>query len=188
MNRIPPHMRGMGRDFGTPRQDNEQAPSYASQQSFVTWGDRQTITFDPPAGFVGPGTLFALFPVAAFTIPGLVAFNQLVDLRFKRPTTFAVCLFLEMTQSPIGDYSRILFNINTSVGKAANRIQRVVQYDATLATSGTAPAIVSTLDTSQIAAHTIQIIPEGLATHYSTAGPQPSRTISWSAWVAPLVD
>lgn len=185
MNRIPPHMRGMGREFL--RQDNEQAPSYQSQQAFVRWGSRQTITFDPPAGFVGPGTLFAFFPVPAFNIPGLVQFQQLVDLRFKRPTTFAVCLFLEMNVVPIGDSSRMTFDVNVSVGQAANRIQRLVEYTATIATA-TAPQIVSVLDTSQLAAQTIQIIPEGLSTHYSTPGPAPSRTISWSAWVAPLVD
>lgn len=183
--RIPPHLRGMSRE--EPRQDNQQGIAYQDQQSFLTWGGRQSITFDAPAGFVGPGTLFFKGP-PGFNIPGLVLLEQLVDLRFKRPTTFAICLFIEMTLSAIGDNARMVFDVNTSVGKAANRIQKLVQYDATLATSGTAPQLVSIVDTSQIAAQTIQIVPEGLSTHYSTPGPVPTRTITWSAWVAPLVD
>src|SRR6267378_6272471 len=162
------------------RADNEQGPAYLAQQAFVTWGGRDNVSVTAAGS---PVTLFFPFPVPAFRLP-IVNFKQLVDVRYARPTTWAVNLFVE-AQAPmdIGDTVRLLWNVNVSVGSASNRIQ--IETNFTKVAVPTAPAAQSTLVSLQVAAHTIQIIPDAMSAHCAA---DKTQNFAWSAWVAPVVD
>jgi hypothetical protein len=165
-----------------PRADNQQGIGVDIAQATLVWGGQQYLDAgSQPAGT----TLFFPFPVPAFQLP-MSGFDQLVDMRYARPTTFAIDLFVEIItpQTFVGDSVRVLFDVNVSVGKVRNKIQQECVF--TKAAVPIAPASQATLVSLQLAAHTIQIIPEAMSVHWATAAHD--LQVRWSAWVAPLVD
>jgi hypothetical protein len=177
------------------RADNAMSPG--SLQSFVTWGGRQSLS----TTIVAP-TIFAFptlpGPIATTPIPNLMAFDQLVDMRYPRPTSWAVSLYIEnpfpqqlsfaAPPNP-SDQATLVWNVTTSVGHATNSLkieQRLVGVPADLANFG---PIIANLINLQVAAHTIQIKPEYLEidANVNAGVPHPIQ-LNWSAWIAPLVD
>jgi hypothetical protein len=166
------------------RTDNAQGIRASNAQATVTWGGRQGVQVD----FAGPGTLFGGANVPpGFGIPNLNNIDQLVDMRYERPTTWAVNLFCEIVgfAPNIGDQIRVLWDVFISVGKASNRIQLATSFSKTAVPI--APAAQSTLLALQIAAQTIQIIPNALSVTVAGGGAQ-TQSYGWSAWIAPVVD
>jgi hypothetical protein len=165
------------------RGDNEQGIRQDRAQATLVWGGQQFLDAGTqPAGT----TLFFPFPVPAFQLP-LATFDQLVDMRFERPTTWNISLFVEILQTTagiaVGDSVRILWDVNVQVGKAKNRLQ--VETVFTQAAVPIAPAAHSTLVNLQLPAQTIQIIPNAMSVHWAAAQRIQTR---WSAWIAPQVD
>lgn len=175
-----------GRRIHTLRGDNEQGPTFERQQANVRWGDRQSVAFQPGAGglAVAPNTYFFPFPPGfGFDLP-VKSFNQLVDMRYERPTTWSISLFAEAQQPMgIGDTMRILWDVFVSVGAAKNRLQFLTSF--TKAAVPIAPDSQTMFFFTQLPAQTIQIVPNAISAHKTTNAKQ---QINWSAWVAPVVD
>lgn len=164
------------------RTDNEQGPAYERQQAFLTWGGRQSISL---ANVAAGGTVYT-FPGPVFgtqPIPGLNQFDQLVDVRYERPTAWAVQLyFAPLSTMLANEFYNMAWDVNVSVGKAKNTLKYRTRFEVI---TGAEDQV--TLINQTIAAHTIQIIPTFLSLRLETIGTR-SNQFAWSAWVAPLVD
>lgn len=168
------------------RVDNEMGINANLAQSYLTWGSRRSLSV------AGLASTNYTFPIATgvLPIPGLGALEQMVDIRYKRPTTWSIHLYFEAPDGMlIGDFSTMLWRVNTSVGSANNTLT----FDTTLPPIATTrgAGFAKVLTNIQIAAHTIQVTPFVWTYGFGPNPPDPAtRNIRWvwSAWAAPIVD
>lgn len=163
------------------RTDNRQGVDPASQQAFVTWGRRQFVS----AGPLNADTVYS-FPDdgADPVVPNLKSFEQLVDMRYKRPTTWSVHLYIANDEfMAAGSSFRMTWLVNVSVGQSSVQLRMLSEF---IKTTGANQVV---LLTQQFAAHTIQIIPEALTiVSKNVEGADLFQRLTWAAWIAPVVD
>jgi hypothetical protein len=163
------------------RTDNRQGIAAASQQAFVTWGRKQFVS-------AGPLTADVVYSFpddgADPLVPNLKGFEQLVDMRYKRPTTWSVHLYIANEEfMAAGSSFRMTWRVNVSVGQASIQLRMLTEF---IKTTGANQVV---LLTQQFAAHTIQIIPEALTiVAKNVEGGTLKQDLSWAAWIAPVVD
>jgi hypothetical protein len=110
---------------------------------------------------------------------------QMVDVRYPRPTTFTLELYVDASQGgwTVGDSFGVDWLITYGTGKA--RIQQRFPQQQTIAAPFVpfpTPAVL--LHTRSVAIQMLQVIPRAVQWNAVDANP---RSLSWSAWCAPLV-
>jgi len=174
--------------LGRPLQvDQQHRLSIEEQQAFITWGDRAQTNI--LASEVTPGKDYA-FPVPAGAssiiqpLPRFKRLDQMVDVKFARPTTWTINLYAEcLQQMNVGDSFSVTWSVRTSVGQATNELLFITNF-VEPSTGGLQRIIVA----EQLAAMTIQVIPTQVVMGFALAQPAHDQNIVWSAWAAPLVD
>lgn len=133
-------------------------------QDYITWGNRESVEFS------GEGLIT---PTNA----------QLVDAKYERPMTWTVALLLDAT---IGawvatDTVTLTWLVRTNVGQANNPFPQA--QTITFPIAGGGPAIA--YQAIQVPAHTIQVSAFKIFQSVADAN---KRSLTWSAWVAPIVE